>query len=365
MKQYSAHLRERLLGAIDAGLPQAEAARLFGVGLSTITRWRQRRYQIGSVTASPRPGRRRRIGREAEATLVALVQAAPDGTLAEPCAAWGAKTGVDVSVATMSRAAAGGVAAQKKSLIATERDDAARAAWRLTASTLNPAGLVFEDETSTHTALTRRRAREPRGQRAVGRTPRIHGPNMTLLAALTPTGIGPAVTIPAAVDGPPSSPTPSAFSPPAWVRARSWCWTISVPTSVRTPTRPSRPSVAGSSSCRLPRRTSTRSRWPSPRAKRASGLPPSAPPTACSPPPPWPSMPSRPWTPAASPPPAAPPSRPSTMRTALGVAQRSSGGLVAIARTLPPALAACARSARGCGRAVCIRSWTAPFAEAR
>jgi transposase len=30
-----------------------------------------------------------------------------------------------------------------------------------------------------------------------------------------------------------------------------------------------------------------------------------------------------------------------------------------------PALAACARSARGCGRAVCIRSWTAPFAEAR
>jgi transposase len=228
MKQYSADLRERLLGAIDAGLPQAEAARLFGVGLSTITRWRQRRHQIGSVTASPRPGHRRRIGREAEATLVAQVQAAPDATLAEPCAAWGAKTGVDVSVATMSRAAAGGVAAQKKSLIATERDDAARAAWRLTASTLNPAVLVSVDETSTHTALTRRRARGPRGQRAVGRTPRIHGPNMTLLAALTPAGIGPAVTIPAAVDGPPSSPTPSAFSPPAWVRARSWCWTISV-----------------------------------------------------------------------------------------------------------------------------------------
>jgi transposase len=107
MKQYSTDLRERLLGAIDAGLPQAEAARLFGVGLSTITRWRQRRHQIGSVTASPRPGHRRRIGREAEATLVAQVQAAPDATLAKPCAAWGAKTGVDVSVATMSRAAAG------------------------------------------------------------------------------------------------------------------------------------------------------------------------------------------------------------------------------------------------------------------
>jgi len=33
MKQYSADLRERLLGAIDAGLPQAEAARLFGIGV--------------------------------------------------------------------------------------------------------------------------------------------------------------------------------------------------------------------------------------------------------------------------------------------------------------------------------------------
>src|SRR5829696_344548 len=103
MKQYSAHLRERLLGAIDAGLPQAEAARLCGVGLSSIT-WRQRRHQTGSVTASARPGRWRRIGREAEETLVAQVQAAPDATLAEHCAAWGAKTGVDVSVATMSSA---------------------------------------------------------------------------------------------------------------------------------------------------------------------------------------------------------------------------------------------------------------------
>jgi hypothetical protein len=31
MKQYSADLRERLLGAIDAGLPVAEAARLLGI----------------------------------------------------------------------------------------------------------------------------------------------------------------------------------------------------------------------------------------------------------------------------------------------------------------------------------------------
>ena len=47
MKQYSADLRERLLGAIDAGLPVAEGARLFGVCPSTIRRWRPRRRTPG------------------------------------------------------------------------------------------------------------------------------------------------------------------------------------------------------------------------------------------------------------------------------------------------------------------------------
>lgn len=104
MKQYSADLRERLLGAIDAGLPQAEAARLFDVGVSTIKRWRRRRRETGVVTATPRPGRRRRVGRDAESGLVAQVRAAPDATLAEHCAVWAASTGVRVSPATMSRA---------------------------------------------------------------------------------------------------------------------------------------------------------------------------------------------------------------------------------------------------------------------
>jgi transposase len=97
-------------------------------------------------------------------------------------------------------AATGGLAAQKKSLVAAERDEAARAAWRDAAAALDRAALIFVDETSTHTSLTRRRARAPRGQRAVGRAPRNHGPNVTLLAALTPDGIGPALAIPGAVD---------------------------------------------------------------------------------------------------------------------------------------------------------------------
>jgi transposase len=93
------------------------------------------------------------------------------------------------------------VAAQKKSLIAAERDEVARVAWRDEAAGLNPADLIFVDETSTHTAMTRPWARAPRGTRAVGRVPRNHGPNVTLLAALTPAGIGPTLAITGAVDG--------------------------------------------------------------------------------------------------------------------------------------------------------------------
>ena len=103
MKQYSADLRERLLGAIDAGLPLAEAARLFGVCPSTIRRWRQRQRVTGSLAARPRPGRTPRIGPAQAAALQAQVAAAPDATLAMRCTVWEHQRGVRVSVATMSR----------------------------------------------------------------------------------------------------------------------------------------------------------------------------------------------------------------------------------------------------------------------
>jgi transposase len=48
--------------------------------------------------------------------------------------------------------------------------------------------------------MTPRRARAPRGKRAVGTAPRNHGANVTLLAALTPRGIGAALTVEGAAD---------------------------------------------------------------------------------------------------------------------------------------------------------------------
>lgn len=67
-------------------------------------------------------------------------------------------------------------------------------------ATVDPTTVVFLDETSTHTSLTRPRGRAPRGVRVVGAVPRNHGPNVSCLAALTPSGIAAPLAIEGAVD---------------------------------------------------------------------------------------------------------------------------------------------------------------------
>ena len=69
-------------------------------------------------------------------------------------------------------------------------------------ATVDPSTLVFLDETSTPTTLTPLRARSPRGKRVVGRVPRGRWTTVTLLATLTPTGLGPGLQFPGALDRP-------------------------------------------------------------------------------------------------------------------------------------------------------------------
>jgi transposase len=54
---------------------------------------------------------------------------------------------------------------------------------------VDPETVVFLDETSTQTTLTRARGRAPRGDRVVGTVPRNHGENITCLVAMGPTGM--------------------------------------------------------------------------------------------------------------------------------------------------------------------------------
>ncbi|MEZ4495417.1 MAG: IS630 family transposase [Thermomicrobiales bacterium] len=75
-------------------------------------------------------------------------------------------------------------------MVAREQDAAERAAWRSAIADLDPAELIFLDETSTPTTLTPLYARAPRGTRAVGRVPRGRWQSVTFVGTLTLNGWG-------------------------------------------------------------------------------------------------------------------------------------------------------------------------------
>jgi transposase len=102
------------------------------------------------------------------------------------------------------RAAAPGLAAQKQSLHASERDtervQQARAASRELIAPLACAHLKCIDESGVNLAITRRYGRAPRGERVVGAVPQNYGVHVTMLAALSRQGVEAVMTIDGATD---------------------------------------------------------------------------------------------------------------------------------------------------------------------
>jgi transposase len=92
--------------------------------------------------------------------------------------------------------------ASKKSLRAAEQDRAdvarARARWKRHQPGLDPARLVFIDETWAKTNMTRTHGRCLRGKRLVAKVPHGRWRTLTFLAALRQDGI----TAPCVIDGP-------------------------------------------------------------------------------------------------------------------------------------------------------------------
>lgn len=84
---------------------------------------------------------------------------------------------------------------QKKTLAATERDEAKRSAFRHRTRGVDPKRLVFVDESSTNIAMVPRYARAPKGERAHGKAPRNWGKNVTLISSITLEGMGPSMSI--------------------------------------------------------------------------------------------------------------------------------------------------------------------------
>jgi transposase len=84
---------------------------------------------------------------------------------------------------------------QKKSVVATERDEQKRSAFRERLKGVDPKRLLFVDESSTNVALTPRYGRAPKGERARGRAPRNWGKNVTLISSIGSEGMGPSMSI--------------------------------------------------------------------------------------------------------------------------------------------------------------------------
>jgi transposase len=102
------------------------------------------------------------------------------------------------------RTAAPGLAAQKKSLHASERDTArvqqARADYREIIEPLEIESLRFIDESGVNLAMTRAYGRSRRGERVVGAVPQNYGQNVTMIAALALHGPEAVMTIDGATD---------------------------------------------------------------------------------------------------------------------------------------------------------------------
>lgn len=104
MKAYALDLRERVLRAVDQGIPRSEIVRVLGVSLATIGRYLKQRRETGHVQPKAIPGRPSKKIQPLQAGLSGQLEAYPDATLAQHCQYWEQTSGMQVSRWSMSRA---------------------------------------------------------------------------------------------------------------------------------------------------------------------------------------------------------------------------------------------------------------------
>jgi transposase len=203
-KPYGQDLRERVLALADA--PLRQVADRFAVSRSYVAKVRARLRETGERT----PGQQRnhvapRLTVLA-APLRARVAAGPDATIGE-LRAWAlAEHGVSVSHPVMWTALARlGLTLKRMRLHAAEQDRAdvaaARRAWADAAPGLDPARLVFLDETWATTSMARTHGRAPRGERVTAAVPHGHWHITTFLCGLRADGLVAPLVLDGAING--------------------------------------------------------------------------------------------------------------------------------------------------------------------
>ena len=103
MNAYSEDLRKKIVEAKQRGMPTVEAARTFGVGISSVKRYAKTAREGGSLRPKRSPGRPPKAGERARRLLEADLQERPAATLSERREYLCSVAGLRVSESTVSR----------------------------------------------------------------------------------------------------------------------------------------------------------------------------------------------------------------------------------------------------------------------
>jgi transposase len=182
-------LRERMVAAVaDGGESCHTAAARFGVAVSTAVKWMQRQRRSGSVAPGQMGGHKPRMLRGAHREWLLARCRAGDFTLRGLVAELLAERGLKVDYRSVWAFVHAEGLSYKKTVRAgeQERPDIARhrARWRTYQRRIDPARLVFIDETWAKTNMAPLRGWAPQGERLAAKVPFGHWNTMTFIAAL-------------------------------------------------------------------------------------------------------------------------------------------------------------------------------------
>ena len=103
MNAYSEDLRKKIVEAVDRGMPKIEAARTFGVGISSVKRYVATYCEGRSLAPKKRPGSKPKLDKGARKLLEADLEERPTATLPQRREFLRRACGVEVSDSTVSR----------------------------------------------------------------------------------------------------------------------------------------------------------------------------------------------------------------------------------------------------------------------
>ena len=202
-RPYPGELRTRVIAFVEGGGSRRGAAEQFEVSVSSAIRWVQRFRDDGTCEPTPRGGSISPLEKHSR-QILALIRAQRDLTLDEIVSALH-KRRIPGSRSALSRFFARHGITVKKSLRAAERKRAdvarARRRWIREQGFLDPAHLVFIDETAVTTNMLRLNGWNPRGERLVSDAPMGHWETVTFIAGLRQTGIVAPMLIKGAMNG--------------------------------------------------------------------------------------------------------------------------------------------------------------------